>query len=110
MHISRLKEFVYDKTRTDPKEVAARSVHEWAIQEIVGHDGHNTRSKRPTEFEVRWAGFGAEEDTWEPWGNLIATRQLHKYLADNGMERFIPKQYQKDDYDMEDEDDWLPSS
>ena len=105
VHISRLKEFVYDASRTDPKEIAAQSVQEWAIQEIVGHDGQESRSKRPQSFEVRWAGFGAEEDTWEPWNNLRDTRQLHQYLAANGMERFIPKRFQRDDYDIQDEDE-----
>ena len=43
-------------------------VDEWDVEEILGHrpgpDGQ-------PEFLIRWQGFGAKGDTWEPWRNFF---------------------------------------
>jgi len=46
---------------------------------------------------VKWRGYDAASNTWEPWKNLRETEVLHRYLMANGMEKLIPAKF-KDNY------------
>jgi len=47
------------------------------------------------EFKVRWLGYPPEEDLWLPWKELRNNPKLHKYLADNGLDKLIPKEHRQ---------------
>ena len=77
--IKRLVPFHYDPERVDPQEIARKDEREFLIDHIIAHEGIPKR-RLEMKFLVRWAGFGPEDDTWEPWENLRNTDQLHDYL------------------------------
>lgn len=51
------------------------------VHEILAHKIRN----RKRYFLVRWEGFGAEEDTWEPEQNLRNLLAFKQYLKKNAM-------------------------
>ena len=42
---------------------------------------------------ARWAGFGDEHDSWEPYKGLMHVGKLHEYLRANHMKALIPKEH-----------------
>jgi len=89
-HISNLRPFNYDTSRTDPKVVAMHDQQEFVLEEILAHKGD--RHRRGTmEFLVRWEGFGPEHDSWEPYANLRHTEKLIDYLSQNRLKTLIPQ-------------------
>ena len=106
VHISRLKEFKFDPTRTSPMMVARFDTQEFVVQEVLKHrSDNNTMAKNSLSFLVRWAGYGSEFDTWEPWRNLAAVKALHRYLNKHGLDHMIHDQYRRSNYDMDSDDD-----
>jgi len=87
-HISNLSPFIHDETRTDPKEVAMHDEQEYLIEAILDHRGF-TRTN--LKFLVRWDGFAATYDSWEPYSGLRNTVKLSEYLIANGLQKFLPK-------------------
>ena len=94
VHISRLKPFIFDHERTDPKEVAMHDQEEFLIEAITAHRGDRTRRKT-MEFKVRWAGYDSSHDTWEPYSNLRDTDQLLDYLKANNLKALINKKHKQ---------------
>jgi hypothetical protein len=60
------------------------SVHflfdEFVVEKILDMKGNGHRSKKHLEFKVRWAGYGPQDDTWEPWDFVKYNDQLQLYL------------------------------
>lgn len=57
----------------DESSVAADSEpEEWKVESIVAQRRRNGR----TEFKVHWAGFGSDEDSWEPESELSELEAL----------------------------------
>ena len=55
-----------------------------------------SRNRRSTlAFKVRWAGFGDEHDSWEPYKGLMHVGKLHDYLRANHMKALIPKEHRQ---------------
>ena len=92
VHISRLSPFNYDATRTDPAEVAMHDNQEFVIESIVGHRGDRLR-RRTMEFLVKWQGYTADANTWEPYHELKDTQPLIDYLNQNRLKSLIPARY-----------------
>ena len=90
VHVTRLKPFDYDETRTDPREEAMHDEREFEIDHVRAHRG-DRNDKTNMTFLVRWTGFSESEDSWEPWENLRNTDALHQYLRDNRMRSLIPR-------------------
>jgi len=90
VHISMLKPFHFDSEYTTPFDVAMQDQQEFLIDRILSHRG-NKHKRKSLEFLVRWAGYDESADSWEPWDNVKATTQLHKYLQENKMKALIPK-------------------
>jgi len=91
-HVTNLRPFRYDPTRTDPRKVANADQRVSDIETILEHRGSAKRKSAMT-FKVRWAGEGEEGDTWEPWSSLRTNHFLFQYLARRGLKTLIPPQY-----------------
>lgn len=92
-HVTRLRQYNVDEDNIDPRLIANKDQQSWDIEKIITHRGDPSRSRNQLYFRVRWVGFSATEDTWEPWKNLIHNAELHKYLRNNHLKRLIPKAY-----------------
>jgi RNase H-like domain found in reverse transcriptase/Integrase core domain/Chromo (CHRromatin Organisation MOdifier) domain/Integrase zinc binding domain len=90
IHVSNLKQFVFDPNHTDPADVARRDYMEFFIESILEHKG-NSRRKSEMKFLVKWLNFDDSHNTWEPWNNLRLTDALHDYLRLKGLSSIIPK-------------------
>jgi transposase InsO family protein len=91
-HISNIRPFNYDASRTDPKEVAMHDQQEFVLSEVLAHRGDKTR-RSSMEFLVRWEGFGPEFDSWEPYANLRDTEKLLIYLSANRLRTLIAQKH-----------------
>ena len=78
----------------NPKEVAMRDNEEFVVESIQEHRGDITKLTS-LEFRVRWLGYDATHDTWEPWKGLRATEKLHRYLIANNLHRMVPRKFQE---------------
>ena len=65
-HVSRLREFHYQQEFVNPKDVAMRDNEEFVVDSIQEHRGDVTRLTS-LEFRIRWLGYDATHNTWEPW-------------------------------------------
>ena len=93
-HVTQLRPFHYDSAFTDPREVAMKNQGEFLVESILAHEGD--RSKPSTmKFKVRWAGYGPEDDTWEPFAELRDNEHLHAYLRANRLVSLIPRKFKK---------------
>lgn len=92
VHVTRLRPFHYDASRTDPHDVAMHDQEEFLIEAILDHRGDRTR-RQTMEFKVRWAGYDASHDSWEPYKNLRDTEQLLDYLRAKKMHSLINKKH-----------------
>jgi hypothetical protein len=90
VHVSLLKKFEYDPTLVDPVEVAMHDTKEYVVESILGHTG-SFDDKSTLKFQVRWKGYGPQDDTFEPWDNVKHNIYLHEYLRRNKLARYIPK-------------------
>ena len=113
MAFPRLAHFNYDPTHTSPLDVARRDLDEFIVEEITDHrytDMGERREKGRMELRVKWLGHGPEENSWEPFKNLREVKALHRYLHGAGLDREIPQQFRRADYDVdsetEEEDDF----
>jgi hypothetical protein len=96
VHISRISPFYYDSIRDDPFAIAAKDNDEEQVEKIVDHTNMTLKSKM--DFLVRWAGYDESHDLWLPWNQLRDNPKLHKYLFENGMQSWIPKEHRKQEY------------
>ena len=60
---SHLKPFYHHPTYVVPLNIAVKDTNEHVVDQIVGH---NISDPSDTQCRVRWAGYEASDDTWEP--------------------------------------------
>ena len=87
-HVSRLRPFYYDDEDV-PRQTANRDSQQWDVDHIVDHSGDKS-SRKTLKFRVRWAGFDASFDTWQPYADLRHNTKLHEYLRIHKMKSLIP--------------------
>ena len=74
---TKVSEFVFNPTVTDPKQVALMDNQEFLVEDILEARG-NPHRRTSLKFLVRWRGY--EETSWEPWKNLRHNIVLKEYL------------------------------
>jgi hypothetical protein len=90
VHITQLHPFHFNAHETDPRTIANVDAAAWDVESIITHKG-KMHQKGSLSFKVRWAGYGPEDDTWEPWKNLRNTEAMHTYLRAKNLAQHIPK-------------------
>ena len=94
VHLTQLRPFLYDPERVDLRDVASRDRKEFVIDRVVSHTGDFKR-KKSLQFLVKWLGYDESENTYESYRELRATEQLHAYLIRCGLQKEIPKEFQR---------------
>ena len=76
--------------------IAVKDTDEYVVDQIVGHNITDTM------WCIRWAGYEASDDTWEPLANIKDVEVFHEYCVDNKLQRFIPRKHSKNLREEED--------
>jgi transposase InsO family protein len=91
-HVHNLRPFLFNPQRVNPQEVAQQNEQEFMVRDIVAHRGdHHRRSSM--QFLVRWTGYDASSDSWEPYKALMHVDKLHEYLREHKMRSLIPREH-----------------
>jgi hypothetical protein len=96
VHISRIREFFYDKERVDPLSVVIRDTDQFIVESVISHRGNkpNGKIKKASELQllIKWVGY--EKPEWHPWHGFTANSVAHSYMRNiPSLIKFIPKQY-----------------
>jgi hypothetical protein len=91
-HVSLLKHFVYDPRFTIPLNVTRKDNQEYFIvASIVDHRQIHGKFF----FRVRWEGYDAADDTWEPLSHVRNVGKFHDYAYDNQLQRLVPAEFKR---------------
>ena len=91
-HVHNLRPFIFSPNRVDPIEVAQQNEQEFMVRDIIAHRGdHHRRSSM--EFLVRWTGYDASSNSWEPYKALMHVDKLHEYPQEHKMQSLIPREH-----------------
>ncbi len=90
-HVTQLKAFVYDEMDTDPANIARSEQNEFLVESILAHRHDGSKKRTNYEFQVKWAGYGETNNTWEPWEFVRDNQKLIEYLYNNQLRQFLTK-------------------
>ena len=111
-HVSNLREFLYDERTMTPLQVAVTDIpDEFIVAECLGMKGDVRGPKSNLTFKVRWAGYGPEDDTEEPWKHVRDTDAVLTYLYNHPnkrVRRLVPKDFIPPDQRPAEEEDEAP--
>jgi hypothetical protein len=111
-HVSKLRPFLHDeRTKTPIQAALTDTFDEFVVEKVLDMQGDPRKSKKNLKFKVRWAGYGPQDDTWEPWDFVKDNDQLqlflhnhhNKYARNLGKKDYIPPQL-RPDIESSDED------
>ena len=89
-HVHNLRPFLFSPDQVNPVEVAQQNEQEFMVRDTIAHRGdHHRRSSM--EFLVRWTGYDASSNSWEPYKALMHVDKLHEYLREHKMRSLIPR-------------------
>ena len=99
-HVSRLREFHYDKERVNPLAVAVKDSDQYLVERVLNHKGFTGTGKQRERskllFLVKWLGY--EEPEWQPWKNLHTNIKAHEYMKEIPyLKKLIPERYTDDE-------------
>ena len=82
-HFSLLKPYQGDGSRKVPQPlfVAQDLAPVWEVEALLAERTVRTGKRVRTQFLIRWAGFQADEDTWEPHANVLDESLIHQLRA-----------------------------
>ena len=96
-HVSKLRPFRYDPNTLNPLDVAVTDLpDEFVVEACLGIRGNLRGPKSLLEFNVRWLGYGPDDDTWEPWKAVRDNEVILSWLASHAnprIRRLVPKSY-----------------
>ena len=110
-HVSKLRQFEYDPRTLTPLQTAVTDLpDEFVVQECLSMRGDPRKRKSQLEFKIRWAGYGPEDDTWEPWEYVRDSDAVQTYLYQHPNPRvnrllpkgYVPPEQRGDDISVED--------
>ena len=110
VHVKATRPFQMDPGQINPVEIRRRDNDEFMVERILDHVDNtpahvqNKPRKNDLSFKVRWLGYEEKYDSWEPWNALCNNICLHRYLHNLGLDRLIPKDQRRVDYDIRLED------
>ena len=108
-HVSKLRHFQFDPATMDPVNIAVTDMpDEFVVQECLAMQGRPTGPKAQLSFKIRWAGYGPEDDTWEPWSYVRDNDAVLTYLSHHPnpkVRRLVPANFIPPDQRMAEEDD-----
>jgi hypothetical protein len=100
--VTRLVQYTHNPLHTSPQDVSRRDLEDFYVREILDHQwvgpGYERQLKGCLQFKVSWLGYGPEWDSW-------AVKALHRYLHLNGLPYMIPREYVRESYDNDTDDD-----
>ena len=79
--VARLKIYKIDPSRA-AAELAAHDDGELLVDDAIDHMGS---SRDDLKFRIRWAGYGEEDDTWEPLENVRGCVPVEDYMVRHGI-------------------------
>ena len=64
---------------------------EYLVEKVETHRFQKGRSKAKgqLQFLIKWSGYDASQNTWEPWENLLDNVIVHVYVRGHGMAHLI---------------------
>lgn len=77
-HVEDLKPYLIDDD-LDPTDAAQMDDDEFEVEKIVDHTG-TPKARRDMDFQVRWKGYGPDEDTWLPYAEVRELKALDDYI------------------------------
>ena len=88
-HVSRLRKFEHNEQTDSPLKVAVTDFPgEFIVQECLDMQGDPRKhGRKQLRFKIRWAGYGPEDDTWEPWDCVRDSDAVQKYLHNHPNKR-----------------------
>ena len=91
-HVTQLKQFQYDPTKTNPTDIARRDNQEHYVERIISMAGDKTKVSSLT-FLVKWLGYDDIDNTYEPWNGMKDNIKLHEFLIEKNLRHLIPRKY-----------------
>jgi len=85
-----LKPFYYDAKRTDPIDIALKDYQDrYIVESVLEHKGNLQKRIGQVKMKIKWLGW--DEPTWEPWSHVRLNEEVHSYLKEHNLQRYIPK-------------------
>ena len=105
VHVKHLRPFLFNSRTLTPLQAAvADTLEEFVVESVVRMQGNSHESRTKLKFLVRWAGYGPEDDTWEPWECCKDSYAVQFFLSQHSNKRFR-KLVKPDFYKKADDDD-----
>jgi len=81
-HISQLRRYrvdTFERTHDKPEPVLVEGSPEYEVEEILDEETKKTTRGQPKKYYlIKWKGYGMEDCTWEPEGNMTNAEELIK--------------------------------
>jgi hypothetical protein len=70
-HVHNLRPFLFNPHRVNPQEVVQQNEQEFMVRDIIAQRGDHHMMR------VRWTGYDASSNSWEPYKALMHVDKLH---------------------------------
>ena len=96
-HVTNLRPFYFDPTKTNPEEIAVKDYSSsFLVEKILRHRENLKGPPKDLSFEVKWLNYDDSENTWEPLANVRNNIIFHQYIKDHNFPlALIPVQFRK---------------